>query len=198
MSYPPQGGYGQQPDYGYPHNPQSQQYGQQGGYPQQPPGYSPQGGYPQQGYPQQQPPPQQQYPNDGSTGWLRIDTKFFWLMWVLFFVKPVIIIDGQRMPNTQWRQNVFPLPAGQHHVLVYFPWLFPAQPGRIEQWIPVHPGQAIDVEYRAPMWVFSPGSLGPAPQKYNGVGIVVALYAVFFVLMLLSCIIQLNSSPYYY
>ncbi|CAM3346933.1 hypothetical protein [Stackebrandtia soli] len=177
MSYPPQGGYGQQPGYGYP---------------QTPPSYGHQQPTPQPGYPQ--------YPDAGSTGWLRIDAKFFWMAWVLFFVKPVIIVNGQQMPNTQWGLNTLTLPAGTHHVLMYFPWLFPAQPGRVEQWITVHPGQATDVEYRAPIWVFSPGSLGPAPQPYNGLGLMIAIYAVFILVFLAMCLGMINASsrPYYY
>ncbi len=42
----------------------------------------------------------------------------------------------------------------------------------------------VELEYKAPVWTFSPGSLGPPPQTYNGqtamiVVTIVALVVVF-------------------
>ena len=41
------------------------------------------------------------------------------------------------------------------------------------------------MEYKAPLWAFSAGSLGAGPQKYNGVGITIAVMAIPFVLLYL-------------
>jgi hypothetical protein len=40
------------------------------------------------------------------------------------------------------------------------------------------PGQFVELEYRAPLFSFSRGALGPPPQRYPGVGAVIAFISI--------------------
>ncbi|GLZ80772.1 hypothetical protein Afil01_55790 [Actinorhabdospora filicis] len=186
MTYPPQQpgygqpGYGQQPPIGHT-DPYQQPQAAQGQ-----PAYPPQGytdPYQQQGY-QQQPPPAQA--GGGSQGWINLDAKFFPLAWILYFFKPKVFINGQQY-QAQWNQNQFPVPPGNHHVHVEVPYFLPPKLGPADIQVPVAPGQQVSIEYRAPVWQFSPGALGPAPQPWNGTPILIAIYAVLAVLIICSC-----------
>lgn len=169
--------------------------------PQQPPP-------PQQYRPQQPPPPpgpQQQYrqpaqyaqppapqqpgqqpapygqPGEGIV----VNTQFFPLAWVLFFVRPKIALDGQEIPVSGWGRTHLPARPGQHHLHVHVPYFLPPKMGPADATADVRPGQVAELEYKAPMWAFSAGSLGVGPQKYNGVGITIALVLLPFVLLFL-------------
>ncbi|MFW0783631.1 hypothetical protein AAFP35_03845 [Gordonia sp. CPCC 206044] len=212
----PQPPYGQQP---YP-----QQYGSTpyGAAPQQTypavPQYQPQPGtpppypaaqqpYPQAGYPSTAPPnPQTQYapqqyaqaqkygaPQAAVQG-IGLTTEFFPLAWVFFFIKPSISVNGYELPRSPWGRTVIPLPPGQHHVHVHVPYLLPSRLGPADTVIPVHPNQVTETEYKAPLWAFSPGSLGMGPQSYNGVGATIAIAAISFVLFLLVLILPLIAT----
>ncbi|GAC69202.1 hypothetical protein [Gordonia soli] len=132
----------------------------------------------QQPAPHQPPaaPPQQQGGPQGQSA-IAVDTKFFPLSW-FFFIKPKVAINGQLVPPTGWGRNVYSVPPGQHHVSVHVPYFLPSQVGPADATLVAHPGHITEVEYRAPLWAFSRGSLGPAPQQYNGVGPLVAVLGV--------------------
>ncbi|MGC4934528.1 hypothetical protein ACLQ3C_12705 [Gordonia sp. DT30] len=185
--YPPQPGqaYGQPPQgpspYGAPapgQQPPAPAYGQQpqpAPYPaaQAPGAFHPGGG--------QGAPPVQAGQQQGVV----IDTKFFPLAWMLTFFKPTITVDGYDLPATTWGRNQIPLPPGQHHVHVHVPYFLPPRIGPADLPVTVAPGQSVELEYRAPVWTFSRGSLGPGPQSYNGVGASIAIFAVAILLILL-------------
>ncbi len=104
---------------------------------------------------------------------------------MLFFFKPKIAVDGQEMPVAGWGRTVLPARPGQHQVHVHVPYFLPSRMGPADATADVRPGQVAELEYKAPMWAFSAGSLGVGPQKYNGVGITIALVAIPFVLVFL-------------
>jgi hypothetical protein len=161
---PPQQYRGQPPTPPQQHHFQSPQYGQ-------PPA-------PQQ--PGQQPGPY------GQTGdGIVVNTQFFPLAWVLFFVKPKIAVDGQEVQAPAWGRTHLPARPGQHHVHVHVPYFLPPKLGPADATVDVRPGQVAELEYKAPMWAFSAGSLGVGPQKYNGVGITIAIVAIPFVIVFL-------------
>ena len=149
---------------------------------------------PQYGQP---PAPQQpgQQPNRyGQTGdGIVVNTQFFPLAWVLFFVKPKIAVDGQETQAPAWGRTHLPARPGQHHVHVHVPYFLPPKMGPADATVDVRPGQVAELEYKAPMWAFSPGSLGAGPQKYNGVGVTIAIavipIAVVFVVIFLSVLL---------
>jgi hypothetical protein len=55
----------------------------------------------------------------------------------------------------------------------------------------VNPGQWVELEYKAPLFTFSRGSLGPPPQSYNGIGVMIAITVVsaLFVLTLAALLL---------
>ena len=131
-------------------------------------------------HPGQQPNPYAQA-GDGIV----VNTQFFPLAWLLFFFKPKIAVDGQEATVTGWGRTHVPARPGQHHVAVHVPYFLPSKLGPAETTADVRPGQATELEYKAPLWSFSPGALGVGPQKYNGVGITVAIVLIPFILMFL-------------
>jgi hypothetical protein len=95
-------------------------------------------------------------------------------------VKPKIVVDGQEVPDSGWGRTVIPLPPGHHEVHVHTPYLLPRRVGLADCTVAVQPNEWVELEYKAPVWNFSPGALGPPPQKYNGM-IVAAVVAVLVV-----------------
>ena len=132
-------------------------------------------------------PPQPQVSPYGPAGeGIAVTTQFFPLSWFLFFVKPKISIDGQQeVQVSSWGRTVLPARPGQHHVHVFVPYFLPPKMGPADATADVRPGQLAELEYKAPLWAFSAGSLGVGPQKYNGVGITIAIAVVPFILVFL-------------
>jgi hypothetical protein len=135
--------------------------------------------------PAPQQPGQQPSPYGQSGDGIVVNTQFFPLAWVLFFVKPKIAVDGQEMQAPAWGRTHLPARPGQHHVHVHVPYFLPPKLGPADATVDVRPGQVAELEYKAPMWAFSAGSLGVGPQKYNGVGITIAIVAIPFVIVFL-------------
>jgi hypothetical protein len=177
---PPQHGgqpqYGQppygQPQYGQPPYGQPQ-YGQPPGpyhphYPQAPPSYPP----PQPVNVQSYAPQGHGQPAEG----IAVTTRFFPLSFMLALFKPKVVVDGYETPAGSWGRIVVPARPGPHHVHVHVPYLW--RLGGADTSVEVYPGRMVELEYKAPVAAFSAGSLGAPPQKYNGVGILIGIFAV--------------------
>jgi hypothetical protein len=149
------------------------------GAPQAYPG-APQGGW--QPYQQGPPPGQAQFV---------LDLKYFPLAFIFMLIKPKIAINGREMTG-QWGRNVIPVPPGQHHVHVHVPYFLPPQVGPADLQVPLQQGQTAELEYRAPVWAFARGAIGPGPQQWNGVGLTIAMMAIpvglLFLMMILSAV----------
>lgn len=190
-------GYGQPADpYGQPTS--SPGYGGQQptsgpgyGQPTSGPGYGQQPGYGQPAYGGQQ--PGGGYGGGGNDG-IALTLKFFPLAFLLMFFKPVVTINGQQYQVPWSKRTPIPLPPGQYHVHVHVPYLIPSQIGKADLAVNVGGGQPVELEYRAPAFAFSPGSLGSPPQKYNGIGITIALVAVPLVIALICCCFSVFAS----
>jgi hypothetical protein len=146
--------------------------------------------------PYQQQYPQQPFPPPGASGGqtaIAVTTKFFWLAWIFFFIKPKIFLNGHEVAAV-WGRNVIPVQPGQHHLHVYVPYFLPPKVGPADLAVPVHPGQTVELEYATPMWVFSSGSLGAPPQKYKGLGIVLGVTVGSIVIICLCCILNIALS----
>ena len=52
----------------------------------------------------------------------------------------------------------------------------------------------MELEYKAPIWTFSPGSLGPPPQAYNGQTAMVAVSVVAVVLVFAAMLVLALTS----
>lgn len=186
--------HGQQP---YQQNPS--QYGpppqqgppQQYGPPQPQYGAPSQYGPPQQYGAPQYGPPQPQYgaPSEG----IAVTTQFFPLAWLFYLLKPKIFVDGIEMPPAPWGRTVVPARPGQHNVHVHTPYFLPPRLGPADTTAFVQPGQIVELEYKAPMWSYSAGSLGIGPQKYNGVGITIAVSVIPLALVVLYMIVAIAS-----
>jgi hypothetical protein len=163
--------------------------------PQPPPPPNPQQQYRQSLQYGQPPGPQHHGPQPGPYGQagegIAVNTQFFPLAWVLFFVKPKVAVDGQEIPVSGWGRTHVPARPGQHHVHVYVPYFLPPKMGPADATADVRPGQVAELEYKAPIWAFSAGSLGVGPQKYNGVGITIAIVAIPFVLLFLVILLTI-------
>jgi hypothetical protein len=105
---------------------------------------------------------------------------------LLATTKPKISFNGYETPGSDWGRTVFPLAPGQYHVHAYTPYFFPRRCGPADYTAVVNPGQIVELEYKAPVFTFFRGSLGPPPQRYKGV---VALAAVLAVPVLLIAIL---------
>lgn len=114
--------------------------------------------------------PYQQQPSGGASA-IALTTKFFPLMFIFFFIKPFISINGQQVPEIKWGRTVIPVQPGQYHLHVHVPYFLPAKVGPADLPVSVMPGQTLELEYRAPAWAFLQGSLGAPPQQYNGMWI---------------------------
>ena len=141
--------------------------------------------------PAPQQPGQQPSPYGQSGDGIVVNTQFFPLAWLLFFFKPKIAVDGQEMPVSGWGRTHLPARPGQHHVQVHVPYFLPSKLGQAEATADVRPGQVAELEYKAPLWSFSAGSLGVGPQKYNGVGITLAVVAIPFILLFLVILLTI-------
>jgi len=47
----------------------------------------------------------------------------------------------------------------------------------------VAPGQLVELEYKAPLFTFSRGSLGPPPQRYTGVAATIAVLVALLIFL---------------
>jgi hypothetical protein len=143
--------------------------------------------YPQ--YPQQ---PQYvpQYPARPREG-IAVTTRYSPLTWMFALFKPKVMVNGHEIPAVGWGRTVVPTPPGQYHVHVHTPYFVPSRVGPADYTVAVAPGQLVELEYKAPAWTFSPGSLGPPPQTVNGqtailIVTIVSLVVVFAGMFLLA------------
>ncbi len=123
--------------------------------------YEQPGGYPPPQQPQYQQP---QQPGGGGGGAIALTLKYHWMAFMLGLFKPQVQLNGHPVGN-QWGRHVIPVPPGQYHLHVHVPYFLPPQLGPADLNVPVHPGQTVELEYRAPMFAFVKGALGVPPQK---------------------------------
>ena len=86
-------------------------------------------------------PPQQGQP--GSA--IALTARFLPLAFFFSFVKPVIEINGYRVPAV-WGRNMVPVPPGRHQVHVHTPYFLPSQVGPADVTVDVAPGQLVELE----------------------------------------------------
>lgn len=139
------------------------------------------------------------YPQGSPGGWggpgasssIAVTTHYFPMAFMLALFTPKVLIDGYQVPVPGWGRIVVPTPPGQHRVHVHVPYWLPAQIGPADTLVDVYPGHLVELEYKAPVWGFSAGSLGSPPQAYNGVGITVAVLAASTAVALLFPLLML-------
>ena len=84
-------------------------------------------------------------------------TKFFPLAFLLVLFKPKIAVDGYEVPSVGWGRTVVPGSPGRHHVRLHTPYFLPPRLGPADTTVDVHPGRIAELEYKAPLFAFSPG-----------------------------------------
>jgi hypothetical protein len=109
---------------------------------------------------------------------IAITAHYSFLAWLYATVTPRIFVNGYEVAGRGWGRTVVPAAAGQYHVHVYTPYWLPGRVGPADYTVTVNPGQLIELEYKAPVFTFSRGSLGPPPQSYNGIAVMVVVAIV--------------------
>ncbi|MFW6598554.1 hypothetical protein ACQBAU_08375 [Propionibacteriaceae bacterium Y2011] len=146
---------------------------------------------PQQPYPPQQQPgqpgPYGQQPGQPQPGQLPADAAFLKMhvqgsVLTNNMVPPTLYLDGAPTKLPQSGETVIPVPPGQHHLKVESQWMRTF--GRAEMTVQVSPAQQLDVYYAAPLHQFTDGAIGLEPQKKKGVGFLIGLFAVLFLMIL--------------
>ncbi|MFI5495777.1 hypothetical protein [Actinoplanes sp. NPDC051859] len=125
------------------------------------------------------------YPPPGGSA-IALTVKYHPLAFMLGLFKPVVAIDGHQASNA-WGRTVVPVAPGQHHVHVHVPYLLPSRIGVADLGVTVHPGQTVELDYRAPMVVFMAGALGAPPQKYPGMAVTIVLLVISLIIFLCLC-----------
>jgi len=131
------------------------------------------------------PPPTPPQPG-GAGGAIAVTLKYHPIAFLLGLFKPQVQLNGHDVANA-WGRQVIPVPPGQYHVHVHVPYLIPPRIGVADLSVPVHPGQTVELEYRAPMIAFMKGAMGAPPQKYPGMAASIVLLAVALLLVLCLC-----------
>jgi hypothetical protein len=116
---------------------------------------------------------------------IAVTLRYHPLAFLLGLFKPQLQLNGYDVGRA-WGRVVVPVPPGRHHVHVHVPYLIPPRIGVADLPVVVHPGQVLELEYRAPMIAFMKGALGTPPQKYPGMvaSILLMVFAVLVVLCL--------------
>jgi len=91
-------------------------------------------------------------------GRIEINAGFTWIAWILYFVNPVVWINGQRH-QARWGRSSFDLPPGQYDVRLCFPYIWTDAAGLAMLSVPVHPGYVTVLHYEAPLFLLSPGTM---------------------------------------
>jgi|SRR5579884_270640 len=91
---------------------------------------------------------------------IRVYPTFFPLAFILFFLRPKVVLDGGEPQSMRWRQTTeLSVTPGSHTIEVYFPYLVPREAGKGQTQVTVNEGQSVEVRYRAPLLVFLPGKI---------------------------------------
>jgi len=136
-------------------------------------------------------------PGTWSGGAIALTLRYFPLAFIFGLITPVVTVNGRSVRMGWGSRTVIPVEPGQHQVHVHAPYFLPSRIGPADLVVPVQPGQTVELEYKAPLWSFSPGSLGAPPQSYNGRTAMIALMALLAALvglpLLCGCIAGLMS-----
>lgn len=70
--------------------------------------------------------------SDTQTG-IRLTSGFFFLAFLLYFVKPQVSIDGGPPIPVKWGESFVPTSPGPHQVKFWFKYLFKDEAGKAEK-----------------------------------------------------------------
>ncbi|MFN5183416.1 MAG: hypothetical protein ACK5D5_10395 [Bacteroidota bacterium] len=92
-----------------------------------------------------------------NTG-IQIKTGFFPLAWFLYFVDPIIEINGVKN-KASWGTKFFQLAPGDYSIKIYFSYFGNPQCGSNEVKVSVAEGIIKRINYEMPPWMFAKGSI---------------------------------------
>lgn len=115
-------------------------------------------------------------------------------MWGFVFLRPKIFLNSAEAATAKWGRTVLPASPGRHHVHVHIPYIVPPRLGPADTIVDVYPGQLAALEYRAPLWSFSRGSLGVGPQPYHGGNVILAVAGIAFVIGLAAALLLIIAA----
>jgi hypothetical protein len=98
------------------------------------------------------------YGDSYGAGRIDVNLSFSPLQWILHLVTPVLAINGYPA-RSGWSRHLVDLPAGNHRIDTWFPYMFSDKCGMASAMVQVHPGHATRIHYEAPFLVFSNGVL---------------------------------------
>lgn len=107
-----------------------------------------------QPYQQFQPP--QAMVHQPSSG-IEVLSKHSFLQWMLLFVSPVMLVNGQPV-TLKWGLHTVPLAPGQYQVNVYFPWFF-QKANMTNAMVNVYDGHVTSLQYETAFLTFMSGTL---------------------------------------
>ncbi|NUR93308.1 MAG: hypothetical protein HOY71_55315, partial [Nonomuraea sp.] len=90
--------------------------------------------------------------------WLVVDAKHHPLAFMLKLTSPSMMVNGYPVVG-RWGENPVALPPGQHRFHMHVDYI--GQMGAVDQDIWLRPGETVRLEYRAPLWMWLRGALGP-------------------------------------
>lgn len=113
-----------------------------------------------------------------APGWARLVVDCSYNALFLLPTGLTIMVDGQRRASS-WGRTVVDLPPGPHHLHVHAQVL--GRVGKVDTELSLAPGEIVHLYYRAPLNIFSPGRLGPTPQRAAGAVLAALILAVLVV-----------------
>ncbi|MEZ4264455.1 MAG: hypothetical protein R3B36_35630 [Polyangiaceae bacterium] len=100
-----------------------------------------------------------------APAYLDITLEFSPLQFILSAVTPVVVLNGQRH-QVPWGRHVWPMPPGEHHLDISFPYMLQSRSGPAMLRVAVYAGHLTLVKYTAPTFMWSNGTavfLGHVP-----------------------------------
>lgn len=118
-----------------------------------------------------------------ETGRLVVDCSHASGAFLMAATGPNIEVDGKDPIIAQWGPWPVDVPAGSHHVRVTSRYRGGKSPAEITVDVPA--GEEVKIFYRTPALIWMRGSIGRTPQPTAGMGAMIALLGLLFLIMVL-------------
>ncbi len=89
---------------------------------------------------------------------INVKTAFCPIAFLLYFVTPVIEINGKKY-SKKWGENFFDLSPGEYNVKIYFKYMWMTECGANEAKVIVNEGDVKQIDFHMPPWMLSKGRI---------------------------------------
>ncbi len=89
---------------------------------------------------------------------IKIKTAFFPLAFLLYFVTPVIEINGKKY-SKKWGEYFFELLPGSYNIKIYFKYLWVNECGANEVKVTINEGETRHLSFHMPPWIYAKGRM---------------------------------------